>query len=128
METTNQKSLYNRLGGASGISTLVDDIVDYHMKNKEINARFLPLRDDPSKLEQIKEHTRQFLGMGSGGPETYEGKEMPAAHRGMNVSEAEYMHVVDDIMSALKKNNIDQQSQNEVLAITWSIKEQIVRL
>ncbi len=53
---------------------------------------------------------------------------MPAAHRGMNVSEAEYLHTIDDIMASLDKNNIDATSKNEVLAIIYSLKEQIVRL
>lgn len=128
MNNTNGKSLYERLGSADGISKLVDDIVDAHMKNPSIQARFLPLKDDPEKLERIKKHTRQFFGAGSGGPEAYEGQDMPAAHRGMNVSEAEYMHTIDDIMTSLDKNNIDQQSKNEVLAIAYSLKEQIVRL
>ncbi|MEE4259274.1 MAG: group 1 truncated hemoglobin [Bacteroidales bacterium] len=128
MKNTNNKSLYERLGSANGISKLVDDIVNAHMENPSIQARFIPLKDDPEKLERIKKHTRQFLGAGSGGPEIYEGQVMPAAHRGMNVSEAEYMHTIDDIMASLDKNNIDQQSKNEVLAIAYSLKEQIVRL
>lgn len=128
MNNTNGKSLYERLGSADGISKLVDDIVDAHMKNPSIQARFMHLQDDPEKLERIKKHTRQFLGAGSGGPEAYEGQDMPAAHRGMNVSEAEYLHTIDDIMASLDKNNIDKQSKNEVLAIAYSLKEQIVRL
>ena len=128
MEIANQKSLYERLGGAEGISALVDDIVENHIKNPGIKTRFLPMLDDPEKMSKAKKHTRQFLGMGTGGPEIYEGQDMPAAHRGMNISEAEYMHVLDDILNALDKNNIDQQSKNEVLAISYSLKDQIVRL
>lgn len=128
METSNTKSLYERLGGATGISTIVDDIVEAHMVNPAIKARFLPLKDDPEKLELIKKHNRQFFGAGSGGPETYEGQDMPAAHRGMNVSEAEYLHTIDDIMASLDKNNIDPTTKNDVLAIVYSLKEQIVRL
>lgn len=127
METANQKKLYDRLGGASGISKLVDDIVEAHMINPAIQARFLPLKDDPEKLELVKKHNRQFFSAGSGGPETYEGQDMPAAHRGMNISEAEYLHTIDDIMASLDKNNIDEQTKSEVLAIVYSLKDQIVR-
>lgn len=128
METSNGKSLYERLGGADGIAKIVDDIVEAHMVNPAIQARFLPLKDDPEKLELIKKHNRQFFGAGSGGPETYEGQDMPATHRGMNVSEAEYLHTIDDIMASLDKNNVDATSKNDVLAIVYSLKEQIVRL
>lgn len=128
MENTNGKSLYERLGSANGIAKLVDDIVDTHMANPGVATRFLLMKDDPERMEKVKKHTRQFLGAGTGGPETYEGQNMPAAHRGMNISEAEYLHVIDDIMLCLDKNNIDAQSKNEVLGIAYSLKEQIVRL
>lgn len=128
MEATNGKSLYERLGGAEGITKLVDDIVDAHMNNPGIKTRYIPMAEDPERMARVKLHTRQFLGAGTGGPETYEGEDMPTAHRGMNVSEAEFLHVIDDILASLDKNNIDQQSRNEVLAIAYSLKEHIVRL
>jgi len=128
MNTTQEKSLYERLGKGDGIAKLVDDIVDAHLQNPAIKTRYLPLKDDPARMEKVKNYTRQFLGAGTGGPETYHGKDMPTAHRGMNVSEAEFLAVVDDILLSLDKNNVDQQSRNEVLAISYSLKDQIVRL
>ena len=128
MENNNGKSLYERLGSADGISKLVDDIVDAHMNNPGIQTRYLPMKEDQERMEKVKKYTRQFLGAGTGGPETYEGLDMPAAHRGMNISEAEFLHVIDDILASLDKNNVDAQSRNEVLAIAYSLKDQIVRL
>lgn len=128
MDSNNGKSLYERLGAADGISKLVDDIVDAHMNNPGVQTRYLPLKDDPERMAKVKKHTRQFLGAGTGGPETYEGLDMPAAHRGMNISEAEFLHVLDDILLSLDKNNVDQESRSEVLAIAYSLKDQIVRL
>ena len=128
MHNNNGKSLYERLGSADGISKLVDDIVDAHMNNPGIQTRYLPMKDDPERMERVKKYTRQFLGAGTGGPETYEGLDMPAAHRGMNVSEAEFLHVIDDILASMDKNNVDAQSRNEVLAIAYSLKDQIIRL
>ena len=53
---------------------------------------------------------------------------MPNAHRGMNVSEAEYMAAVDDIMNALRGRDIDKQTQKDVLAIAWSLKGEILHI
>jgi hemoglobin len=128
MENTNGKSLYERLGGNDGILKLVDDIVDAHLKNPAIAQRYVFVKEDPERMAKVKKHTRQFLGAGTGGPENYEGLDMPAAHKGMNISEAEFLHVIDDILLGLDKNNVDAQSKNEVLAIAYSLKDQIVRL
>lgn len=122
------RSLYERLGSAKGIRAIVEDIVEAHMTNPTIKSRFLPSKDDPAHLEQVKTHLCNFLGAGSGGPEQYGGRSMPDAHRGMNVSEAEYMAAVDDILAALGKHGIDEQSQKDVLAIAYSLKSQIMHL
>ena len=119
-------TLYERLGEAKGISVLVDDIVEMHLNNPAISARFRPYLERPEALAAVKQHTCDFFGMGSGGPEVYKGRNMPEAHRGMNISEAEYMHVVDDIMVAMDKHGFDDVTKSEVLAIAWSLKDTIM--
>lgn len=121
-------SLYQRIGGSAGVTKLVDDIVAAHMVNPAISARFLPMQDDPAKLAEAKQHLRNFLEQGSGGPGQYTGRSMPDAHRGMNINPGEYMAAIDDVMGALKRNNIDEQSQKDVLAILYSLKGEIVNL
>ncbi|MFI0428410.1 group 1 truncated hemoglobin [Mariniflexile sp. HMF6888] len=120
------KTLFERLGGSDGISNIVDDTVENHMNNPEVNARFLPFKDRPEHLAIIKQHTIDFFSAGSGGPAAYKGKDMVTAHTGMNISPAEYMHVVDDIFAALDKNGIDEDSKKDVLSILWSLKGMII--
>jgi len=128
--TTNTQtaSLYERLGRAEGISKLVDDIVDAHMKNPAIQSRFLPYQSDPEKLETTKHHLRTFLAAGTGGPDEYAGRSMPEAHRGMNVSEHEYMAALDDIVNAMRSNGIDEATRKDVLAIAYSLKDEIMHV
>jgi hemoglobin len=122
------KSLYERLGGAAGIARVVDDIVDAHMNNPLIKARFIPYRDKPDHLATVKKHLRDFLGMGGGGPEQYKGRTMPDTHRGMNIGAQEYMAALDDILDVLKKHEIDEQTQKDVLAIAYSLKGEIMHV
>ena len=119
-------SLFERLGGRNGISNIVDDTVENHMNNTNVNARFLPFKDKPEQLAMIKNHTVDFFQAGSGGPNNYSGKDMVTAHTGMNISPAEYMHVVDDIFMALDKNAIDEDTKKDVLSILWSLKGMII--
>lgn len=128
METNNQKTLYERLGGANGIEAIVDDIVEAHMTNPVVKARFLPLKENPAHFTEVRQHLINFLASGSGGPEKYIGKDMPTAHRGMNISQGEYMSVIDDIMAALDKHKIDEQTKKDVLYIAYSLKDSMVNL
>ncbi len=124
----NQASLFERLGGSSGINALVDDIVALHMENPTIRARFRPYLETPDKLAATKKHLCAFLEAGSGGAAQYTGRTMPDAHRGMNINEAEYIAATDDIMTALRKHRIDEQTQKDVLAIAYSLKGDILHV
>ncbi|WP_423130268.1 group I truncated hemoglobin [Gaoshiqia sp. Z1-71] len=125
-KSTNQAILFERLGGTKGISMIVDDVVETHMNNPAVSPRFLPYKDQPERLAVIKQHTVDFFSSGSGGPAVYTGRDMPTTHAGMNISAAEYMHVMDDIMLVLDKHRIDEETKKEVLAILWSLKGMIM--
>ena len=120
------KTLYEQLGGATGISAMVDDIVVAHINNPTIKARFLPFLEKPERVAEIKKHTCDFLGAGSGGPEKYTGRSMPESHRGMNISEAEYMAVIDDILGVMEKHGIEESARKDVLAIPFALKGEIM--
>lgn len=117
-------SLYQRLGGAKGISNIVDDVIAAHLNNPSVSTRFEHAKD----LNHLKKMAHEFFCAGSGGSEAYTGKDMRSAHAGMNISEQEYLAVMDDIVSALTKNNIDEKSRNDVVAILYSLKGEIIRV
>ena len=124
---TETRTLYDRLGGTPGIEAIVDAVVAAHAENPTIKARFLPFLAEPARLSVIKRHTVQFFELGSGGPSRYEGRSMRDAHRGMNVSGEEYLAAIDDILQVLRARSIDEQTQNDVLAIAFSLKGEILR-
>jgi hemoglobin len=119
-------SLFQRLGGSSGIEMLVEEVVALHMRNPVIGARFRPYMEVQEKLAIVKKHLCAFLEAGSGGPTQYVGRSMIDAHRGMNISEAEYMAAVDDIMAAMRKRELDEQTQKDILAIAYALKSDIL--
>ncbi|MCJ7558594.1 MAG: group 1 truncated hemoglobin [Gammaproteobacteria bacterium] len=114
-------SLYERLGGTTGATAIANDLVEYHLANKAIATRFEG--SDPAKL---KHAAATFLIAGTGGPNNYQGKDMLAAHKGMNIAASEFMAVLDDALDALQKNNIGQREQEELLFILYSMRSQIV--
>jgi hemoglobin len=122
-ETT---TLFERLGGTTGITAIVDDVIEAHMNNPDISARFKPYLDQPERLAKIRQNTIDFFSAGSGGSVEYNGRDMQTTHQGMNISAAEYMHVIDDIMGVLETHHIDDESKKDVLAILWSLKETIM--
>ena len=116
--------LYERLGRREGIARITRDLIEIHLANPLVKTRFENI-EDPARFER---RVVEFFCAGSGGPETYSGRDMVTTHRGMNISEQEFITVVDDAMAALEKNGIDLPTRNDVLAIFWSLKGEVVRV
>lgn len=119
-------SLYDRLGGEEGISSIIEDAVAMHSENPIVAARFAPYSDQPERLAQIKKHFVAFVSAGTGGPHEYKGRDMVTAHTGMNISAEEFVAVVDDLMVVLNQHNMDDQTKKDMLYISWSLKNMIV--
>jgi hemoglobin len=117
------QSLYERLGGGDKIKSIADEIVELHLKNPAIKTRFLK-----ADSENLKRLAAEFIASGTGGPETYTGRDMRSAHEGMNVSAEEYLAVVDDVMLALDKHGVGAAEKSEMLSVLYSLKGEIVRL
>lgn len=124
MTTTATASLYDRLGRFDGITRIVHDVMDNHLANPAVRSRFEASKD----LDHAKKMAVEFFCAGCGGPESYTGRDLLVAHKGMNISEQEYMAAMDDILAALTKNQIDPATQGEVTAVLYSLKGQIIRV
>ena len=116
-----EKSLYERLGAAEGITRLAGDLVDNHLANRTIATRFA--KSDPSA---VKHAAATFFISATGGPDVYKGKDLLAAHKGMNIAASEFTAVLDDALAAMDKNKVGQREQEEVLFAFYSMRSQIV--
>ncbi|KPQ05714.1 MAG: hemoglobin [Rhodobacteraceae bacterium HLUCCA12] len=119
-------TLYERLGGAAGIRKIVDAMVDAHLRNPVIKMRFLPYLDQPERVAEIKQHTCDFFAAHTDGPGAYHGRSMVEAHRGMNIAEAEYMAAMDDILGTLKGLGHSRDTRDEVTAMLYALKDDII--
>jgi hemoglobin len=94
---TASTSLYERLGRAEGIRAIVEEAVDRHAANPLLAPRF-----SGKDLAHAKEMGSTFFCMGAGGPQRYEGRDLRAAHAGMNISEQELVATIDDFVAAMQ--------------------------
>lgn len=123
MTDTTDRTLYERLGGREGIARLVPDLIDLHLANPAVGARFRNARKDTT--EQIRLAT-EFLCSGLSGIDTYDGLPMADAHTGMQISDAEYIAVLDDILAALDMHGIGDVEKAEVLFLAYQLKSEII--
>lgn len=119
--TMEQKSLYDRLGGKAAISAVVDDFVANVAADGRINRRFAG-----TDVPRLKAMLVDQICQASGGPCTYTGRTMKAAHAGMRISDAEFNALVEDLVKTLDKLKVPAREQQELLAALGGMKPDIV--
>lgn len=124
MPDTTTTTLYDRLGRRDGITRITRELIRNHMANPLVRNRYEQIKD----MDRVERNVIDFFCAGSGGPDAYHGKDMVATHRGMNVSEQEFVAVIDDAMAALQTCGVELPVRNEVLAVLWSMKAEVVRI
>jgi len=124
-----EKSLYERLGGAYAIATVVDDFVDRLLKNQVILS-------NPKTVEAAKSGRFTVPGLkyllaeqicaATGGPQQYTGREMKESHAHLNISEKEWETAAADLKATLDKFKVPEKEQQELFKIVTSTKKDIV--
>ena len=115
--------LYERLGGQENIRDITTTILENHLANDAVGTRYAD-----SDREEVIRVVSEFICAGTGGPQAYSGKDMLAAHKGMNISEREYMAVLDDILDALDAHDIGQREKEEMLFIAYPLRREIMHV
>ncbi len=119
-------SLYSRLGGINAISAVTDKFLSIVAGDASINARFAATVADPFRLQLLRNNLIDQICAGSGGPCQYKGKTMLQAHTGMNITNAEFTALVNDLVAALDFYSVPTKEKNELLAILGPMQSDIV--
>ena len=116
-----ETTLYDRLGGQVGIEAVVDEFLLNVAGDERINAYFSGV-----DLERLGRLLTEQICEATGGPCTYTGRNMGQAHAGLGITEADFNALVEDLVKALDTFVVPEQTQNQLLAILASLKEDIV--
>lgn len=116
-----EKSLYDRLGGKDAITAVVEDFVANVAGDKRINA-FFANADIPGLKQKLVDQICEATG----GPCKYTGKDMKTSHNGMNVKEADFNALVEDLVKSLDKFKVGEKEKGELLGALGKMKPDIV--
>ena len=117
-------SLYKRLGGREGIAIVVGDFTANMAADPRVNERFKGLK--PAEVEKFKSTLADQICDATGGPCSYLGKDMKAAHEGMRITEAEWNATVENLGKALDKNKVGAKEKGELVGALAPMKGDIV--
>lgn len=115
------EGLYGELGRQPGLEALVDAFLNVLSEDERIVGRFEDTNIDRLRRLLIE----QFCSL-SGGPCEYSGDEMHIVHRGMDLTEAEFNALVEDLIDAMVAVELPVPTQNRLLATLVPLRKDII--
>jgi hemoglobin len=121
---TQNKTLYERLGGYDAIAAVVDSLLPRLESDAQL-GRFWANRGDDG-IAREKQLLIDYLCASAGGPTLYTGRDMPTSHKGMGISDTDWKIFIEHIKATLASFQVPQQEQDDVLGFIESTKAGIV--
>ncbi len=127
MKDTKKTTLWDRLGGETGVSKVVTDILAVAIEEPKVNF----LRNGKYKLDgkgiaDLRQKMVDMVSEATGGPLKYKGKDMKSAHAGMKITEQEFDALAEIVQTQLKKNKVADADVAELMKIIGATKKDIV--
>jgi len=117
------KSLYDRLGGKSSISAVVEQFVTNVAADTRINGRFAT-----TNIHKLKGHLVDQICMATGGPCIYTGRDMKTTHVGMKIANGDFGALVEDLVKAMDTFKVPVKEKGELLGLLGAMKKDIVEV
>ena len=114
-------ALYDRLGGAQGVDRLVATLLDEVYADRRIAFLF-----EDSDRDNLHAVIVEQICAETGGPCTYEGLDMRAAHSGLDIRHDEFDAFVEDLILAMERVGVPTPAQNRLLAIFAPMRDKVV--
>lgn len=102
---------FDGLGGKPGIRKIVDTLIPLVLADPRIRESFtdIDMKHLAMRLEE------QFCAL-SGGPCTYQGKDMVEIHDGLNITRAQFNALTEDLQIAMERVGVPSRYQNKLVA------------
>ena len=123
--TPSDGSLYERLGGRSGISQIVADFVDGFGSNSQLRRQNPRIALASGRLN--KSRVTDFVCKLTGGPCDYKGRSLKQVHGPIGITDADWTIGGEELEKALNRQNVKKMDQDEFLSMIQRLKPDIVQ-
>lgn len=120
-ETKTPDAMYQSIGGDAGLTELVDVFYERLWADPELKHYF-----DGIDRAELKRHQRMFLTYVLGGPDAFEGRPLPEAHRGLNITNEAFDSVAHHLQLSLEELDVERPLMAIIAGFVEGARPQVV--
>ncbi len=121
MASSHAATLYDDLGGEPGIHAIVEQSVQRWLADPRIASTFAD-----SNMDRLRHFLAQQFCTVADGPCTYTGHSMAAAHRGLDLDQAKFNALTEDLQDAMTAVGVGFHTQNRLIAKLAPMQRDVV--
>jgi hemoglobin len=119
-----QRTLYERLGGYTAISAVVNDFAERLFADPKVGKYFVGMGTDTRQL--FKQKTTNLVCNVTGGPCKVISRSAKTTHAGLGITNAEFDIVVGHLSESLDKYKVPAAEHKELMDIVATLRKDIV--
>ncbi len=109
--TENDTSLYERIGGAPTIESLIDSFYTKVLADGELKHYF-----KHAPMDKLRRMQREFFSAATGGPIVYSGRPLSEVHRHMAISKREFQRFTEHLLETLREVGVGEEEAYEIIS------------
>lgn len=114
-------SIYERFGGQERVGQMVDEFYKSILEDPTL-AKFFYEVD----MDTQKRHQTHFLSFIMGGPNSYSGRTLADAHRGINTTGDQFDSLITHLRNSMENHEMNQEEIEAVVQSITAYKEDII--
>jgi hemoglobin len=125
-QTSQNRSLYERLGGYDAIAAATDDLLLGRLVKDPVLGVYWKGKSEDS-LRRDRQLIVDYLVQASGGPGFYFGRDMKTSHTRLGITEDEWQRFMGHAREMLVHLNVAETESQEVLVFFEGLKADVVQ-
>jgi hemoglobin len=116
------------------MTSLYDQIGQEPAVNEAVKRFYIRVLDDPAlspvfqgvDMDRLHDHQVKLFSKVLGGPDTYSGRALDAAHRGLGITDDQYAKVVDHLTAVLEELGVGDTAIGAVQTTLADVRPSVV--
>jgi hemoglobin len=113
--------IYDAIGGKDAVTAAVDLFYAKVLADPTLAPYFTDI-----DLDRLRAHQRSFLTAALGGPQLYDGRDMAAAHAGLDITDEAFDAVAGHLSDTLTELGVDDETVGTIIGAVAPLRDDIV--
>jgi len=104
-------TLYERIGGAETIDSLIESFYEKVLADPELKHHF-----ENVPMDKLRRMQKEFFSAAADGPVTYTGRPLGQVHRNIDITKRQFARFTEHLLETLQEIGVGEEDSYEIIS------------